>query len=187
MLWGMICPSALLQAGGYSARFHCCLLGRAVATGSRAQMGLCAIGMPPAPVSVLVHYPVLVSVSLAVGHAVPADLPCSVRTRARSGGDESVRASMLIPVAKVVPVHRAPLPHWEHTAFGPLRESKRRRVRPWRKRTWRNPSRLARDCFCVHPMAVHVCVTCQHLSASTAVPWLPRAATTQLKASQEMK
>lgn len=183
----MICPSALLQAGGYSARFHCCLLGRAVVTGSRAQMGLCAIGMPPAPVSVLVHYPVLVSVSLAVGRAVPADLPCSVKTRARSGGDESVHASMLIPVAKVVPVHRAPLPHWEHTAFGPLRESKRRRVRPWRKRTWRNASRLARDCFCVHPMAVHVSVTCQHLSASTAVPWLPRAATTQLKASQEMK
>lgn len=51
----------------------------------------------------------LVKVSLAVGHAVPADLLCSVRTRARSGGDESVHAPTLIPVAKVVPVHRAPL------------------------------------------------------------------------------
>lgn len=30
------------------------------------------------------------------------------------------------------------------------------------------------------------CVTCQHLSASTPVPWLPRAARTQLKSGNEI-
>lgn len=72
----MICPSALLQAGGCSACFHCSLLGRAVVSGSRAQLGFCATGMPPAPVSMLVHE--LVRVSLAVVPAVSAEL--SVRT-----------------------------------------------------------------------------------------------------------
>lgn len=77
MLYGLTCPSAPLQAGDCWACFHRSLWSVAFVVGSRAQVDFCTIGMPLASVSMLAHHPVHAMVHLAVGHAVPAGLPCT--------------------------------------------------------------------------------------------------------------